>query len=274
MWKSILKGSQNLSLHIVAITVVHCLALAKVLEQTVPTHSVILLGLAVWVIYSTDHLLDSFKLISVPKAGRHYFHYRNSTLMIFTILLVCFLAFYLTIFIPAVTRWIGLGLTVFSVLYFTLIHKYNARFKEFFAAFVFSLGSITPLIQDWDFILDPRIVISFILLFFLVIMNLLVFSIFDLRYDRINGFDSLLQHIGLRKMNNILTVIKILTLIIFAEGFSVSQSENFSLFLLAYLAIYIFLSILHLFPARFSKGNLHQLVGDGIFLAPVIILIV
>ena len=67
----------NLSLDLVAATCICSLFLARVLDQPLPPAVVLALALAVWAIYTADHLLDAWLIPHPASTERHAFHQRH-----------------------------------------------------------------------------------------------------------------------------------------------------------------------------------------------------
>ena len=82
-----------LSLDVVLGACVSTLFVAKYLGVVLPNLVVVALGVAVWVIYTTDHLLDGSKAVSTPLTRRHQFHQKNRKPIFFILVLVMFVGF-------------------------------------------------------------------------------------------------------------------------------------------------------------------------------------
>lgn len=166
-----------------------------------------LLGMAVWCIYTADHLMDARKLPSDHSEGRHYFHliYQKPLLAILGIVsaigliwAVRFFGFSHELFFGA-----GLGVVILSVM--LAVRKLAARqvrLKELSSAIFYVIGiSWLPWYET------PKIDYSWtafgltIMYMGLAYLNLIMLSSLDKDTDSQSGFSSIATHITQEKLN-------------------------------------------------------------------------
>ena len=89
--KKILFYANILSLDVVAGALAGMLFFSDLLGVEVSGKAFVVLALAVWSIYTFDHLWDAKSTKNIPRSDRHYFHYRNFRPMVFAFVLAFFL---------------------------------------------------------------------------------------------------------------------------------------------------------------------------------------
>ena len=159
----------------------------------------VLLGLAVWSIYTADHLVDARKKPMGNLSPRHQFHLKHKIgLIVFLILSILF-GLYLAL---QTFGWgnemmysLILGILIFgSMALVRLAGEALAWLKELSIAVFYVLGiAWIPLLRGEE--LDRNLYTwAFIFLYiFLALINLLILSYLDRDQDRISGFPSSAQ---------------------------------------------------------------------------------
>lgn len=135
---------QSLSIDITAGAVIMTLFVAQVFGVSLDHHMVIGLAIAIWLIYTVDHLLDAKKSKMEAANPRHAFHQKYFKQIIGLALIVFALGLWNLKFLPESTILFGLFLAGTSGIY--LIYSYLSKkpfSKELFAAFVYTAGIVT-----------------------------------------------------------------------------------------------------------------------------------
>lgn len=238
--------------------------------------TIICLGIAVWLIYTMDHLLDGLT-VKNDGALRHVFHRKHRwpifgawTILAFTGLMISFR-------LPVRTMEAGLILSLVVLIYFFLVYQFRARqlyHKELFGAFIYTSGiflpSLTVAEPDWSYFILILIVEFFLLGF----INLLLFARMDLVYDNAQDFGSLPGTIGKDQSNRILIGLFVATgILVSIVAISWKSQPNI---LYGQYILGLMLSVLGCLYLSFKDrpANLQfQLLGDSIFLCPLILLL-
>jgi hypothetical protein len=118
---------------------------SKLLRIELEWHVFLLLGLAVWSIYTADHLLDSRQKTEVDLSPRHHFHlkYKNSLRISLGLVLICGLSLaYYTFDLSSELGWsLILGTLISaSMLLIRLAGRRMAWAKEISIALFYVLG--------------------------------------------------------------------------------------------------------------------------------------
>ena len=178
---------------------------AHVLGLTLNFEIAVVLGLTVWIIYTLDHLMDVKKTNSQPNSLRHVFHFENEKALQIAVGITFVLVLTLLISSPNLQFVIvpGLILAAIIVCCLGLMYFYGkqiAFMKEFLIATFYVSGiALAPY-----FLFEKPIPASFyslVVLYFLVAwVNLLMLSYLDKESDQKDGFDSVINWIGSKKL--------------------------------------------------------------------------
>jgi hypothetical protein len=167
---------------------------SKLLRIELESQVFLLLGLAVWSIYTADHLLDSHKKTEVDLSPRHFFHlkYKNSLRIILVLVLICglILAYY-TFGLGSELVWsliLGTMISV-SMLLIRLGGRSMVWAKEISIALFYVLGiAWIPLLRVKVLDLNWEIIFFLGSYTLLALINLLILSHLDRGYDQRSGF--------------------------------------------------------------------------------------
>lgn len=217
-----------------------------------------LLGIAVWLIYTVDHLRDAERASSSVRE-RYLFHRINDKVLKKAILVVLFLAFFLLFFIPTIIFLGGLVLAILSIFYLFIQHKLSSFFlKELYVSIIYTLGILlVPTLLSGSFQIS-----NFIFLFLLTFINLTIFSWYEREEDMKDGFQSIATQLSNRKLETMLGLLLSIGL-----GLSVMVCNEVHFFFGIGFLIY---SSIYLFPQFFRRHQLYRTLGDGVFLLPII----
>lgn len=217
----------------------------------------VLLAIAIWVIYTVDHIRDSQRAERGDRF-RYLFHKRNKPALLLVGALLGLIALFL---LPKLSSDVLIGgalLSMLSGLYLLLHHRLGKILsKEMFVAAVYSAGILmVPLLHSgfkhWPY---------FILLFFASFINLMLFSRYERGRDLSDGFESLATKLSEQCMSTVI-------LAVLAVGMSVALlfMNKVGFYFLICFALFFGLFA---YPDWFRKQERYRIFGDGIFLLPV-----
>ena len=221
--------------------------------------------IAIWVIYTADHLRDA-KNLENPSMPRHQFHKRNFKAIAWSLGVAVCLGIINLFFIPQRIIFFG-SVTVLVVAVYFIIQKRLSLigFKELVIALVYSASMFLypyALLQfelmDWLMVTELAVI---------ALANLWLISLMEAEMDRRDGTSTILSIISERALRMILFVLLII-FIGFAAIELTSAYQPFQLFIL--LAGVVLLSI-NSFPAFFSKQERYRWIGDAVFFIPLVL---
>ncbi|WP_323755718.1 UbiA family prenyltransferase [Roseivirga sp.] len=267
---------QNLSLDVTAGAIICSLYVAKLLGVRLESSMLIGLGVAIWLIYTIDHLFDAKKGSGSSTNQRHAFHHKYFKQITYTALGIFIVGVVNLYYLPWVTTKLGLILALLVLIYIGSLHllKLNKTWhKEFLAAIIYSFGVfVAPLSLLAH--LDPFVFYIFMVFFLIVLSNLLVFPVFEHESDRSNNIQSIVTIYGnvfVRKLTIVILVFNVLLIvggIVYLNPVMTGArwlSSEYILFVMT-----LVLAMLLIFPSFFQRNDRYRLAGDGIFFFPLI----
>ena len=264
------------SIDVVAGAVICTLFFAKLFQANLPTLLLVTLAMAVWSIYTMDHLWDAQRSPMPSLTLRHHLHFKHRpklTILLFAVLIAGGVLFW---YLPDSTRKMGLILAVSILIYFLTATLWGSKpiyHKELSIAAAYSFGVILgPYTLKQIQMTTPHtlVCIQFAMLAF---SNLLIFSYFDTGLDQKQHFESLSTAIGkgnTRIMAMVMLVAVLMTSIFgfinWYEDTLIRQSQ----WVLALMTIP--LVIISVWDAYFGHRDRYRLLGDITFFIPILIL--
>lgn len=250
------------------------LFIAKLLKVTLPIIDVTLLFLCTLIIYLFDHLIDASTIKSDALTLRHRFfqtYHRSLKIIALTLSL---LAIILLPFLSVNILITGSAICAFVVIYFFILYWQKPKqiyFKEVMIAFIYCVGIFcSPVVHS-----IYQISIPFILLFchflMMAMSNLILFAYFEHHIDTAENHPSIVRYIGRKKSFTIAIFFSLLLIVLdIVIGLLFSNILAFIILVMMPLSIFFILS----FKDFFKKNGLYRLIGDGIFILPIIYLFI
>jgi len=218
----------------------------------------VLLGGAIWLIYTADHLRDAEKS---PKSTRerYRFHQRHKGKLTRACVLVFLCMIPFVLFVPIIVTLGGILLATLSFVYLLIQHRLSATFsKECYVALVYTLGILmVPMLLTQSFRFD-----LVLLLFLLTFLNLIIFSWFEKKDDEQDGFKSIATELEPKQLEKLI-------LILLALGLSMTII-NLSLVSLFFFVGFSIYACMVLRPSLFRKHAMYRVIGDSVFLLPIL----
>ncbi|MEQ6121569.1 hypothetical protein [Reichenbachiella sp. MALMAid0571] len=268
----LLKYIRFLSLDIALGAVVLSIVIAKFIGIEMPLSISLCLGIAIWIIYTLDHLIDAFKSDKVPTIQRHLFHRQHSRLLIVALVVTVFGGLYIVLSLPAITFVYGIILTMLVLVYFGIIYFFKWFYlKEIFVAAVYALGVFVGPVSLNNGQIVPVITMLFLQTFFLALINLILFSYFEYHQDKKDQNPSIVIRIGqektrqlLKMLFSVLLIIQLYSIVDFGADIKILS------FNILFIAMTMVLWTLQAWPVYFGANERYRLIGDGIFFIPTL----
>jgi hypothetical protein len=250
-----------LSLDVVAGAVCSALFFAKVYHTALVSNGALILALTVWIIYSLDHLLDAARMHGKASTGRHIFHQRYFHLILVAVIVAVVVVMILISNLPTfvVMRGVVAGTVVAGYL---VAQKQLYAIKELIAGVLYCAGILVPL-EELNAGMPALITFQF---FCVVLMNLLLFSWFDLDKDVRQKTLSAVAIIGRSRSQWAIIAL-------FGVEFAIALYAGFQRPAL----IVVIMGALHLvimaFDQFFQSRERYRAFADGLFFLPVLYLL-
>ncbi len=256
-----------LSIDVAAGAVICAYFFSRMAAVSIRPAGLAVLGLAVWSIYTCDHLIDARHLQRMASTERHRFHQVHFLNLLIAVLLtlsvICFLLFFIK---PEVFLWGQILLAL--VIVYMVINRYLNYLKELMVAILYCAGIFLPTLAQSDlrfqFLMKPESVIFLLL----VLLNLFLFSWYETDQDKEDGHQSFALHFGPQFTK--LVVVALFLLQGTALTFLFLQSKTLAIPLVM-LMMTVGLLLLLLFPSWFKHAERYRLLGDAVFIFPLIL---
>lgn len=270
---------QNLSLDVTAGAIISSLYVAKLFGVRLEIPMLVGLGVAIWLIYTVDHLFDAKNGNRNSTNGRHAFHQKYFKPMVYVAIMVFLIGAFNLYYLPWVTTKLGLVLAFLVLVYIGSLHLLKLKktwHKEVLAAIIYSFGIfVAPLsiLENWDFF----VFYVFLVFFIIVVINLFVFPIFEYENDRSNNIQSIATLYGkafVRKLTTIILAFNVLLIVcgmVYLNPVMTGARWLDSEYIL--FSMTLVLALLLKFPAFFQRNDRYRFVGDGIFFFPLVYLL-
>jgi len=268
---------QILSLDVVIGAIATAAMAAELLQLTMPWSWWAGLPLAVWVFYTGDHLLDAYRLGKQAHTPRHLFHAKHFIPVFITwcIALVTgsLIAFF---YMPLELIYAGLGIGTLGIIHLTLSIVLRNTIsvwiqKETGVGLIYTLGIWTGPALLASEPVPLTYFLTAIQYFFLALINLLIFSLFELEIDRRDGHTSFVQAIGPARTRRLISGFSILIIII---SLGILNTPDTGLWIYSQVITLLILLLLWLivcFSGWFGKTERYRILGDAVFWLPGII---
>jgi 4-hydroxybenzoate polyprenyltransferase len=189
---------------------------SDLLDVNSPFLTYVLLGLAVWGIYTIDHLLDAKFTGRTAISKRHRFHQQYFKTIIIIWLLLILLGLCLLMLFPQIQFIVLPGSVLALVMVFWMgfirwIGERASWMKEISTAVFYVAGIVlVPVLLAPNEIIDHFFYLFFGAYSVLAWINLLILSFLDREGDRIDGYGSVLVIISKRQLSNLIWILGIL----------------------------------------------------------------
>jgi len=256
-----------LSLDVAFGAVVGSLFFAKIYGVATSAPALISLGVTVWMIYTADRLLDVRDLKGEATSNRHRFHQRNQAKLKYCLAGAMIIEIVLIFFMPRIIIKHGIVLFLIVMIYILLRKRLHIS-KELLVAVLYTMGVVLP---AW-----PEDQMSFamylpILLFFITaLINLIIFSWYEKENDLKDKQDSIATLVDEASIRLMLIVLFAVTFLI---SFFLFFMTAYHFIALVFMAMTVVLLLIFRCRKFFAVRDYHRLLGDAVFLFPIIYLI-
>ncbi|HNP17350.1 MAG TPA: UbiA family prenyltransferase [Fulvivirga sp.] len=234
--------------------------------------TITILGLTVWSIYTFDHLLDSRKGDLKISTERHLFHLKYQRQLSKFILVVLLLIGGLIFLLPTKTLVLGTALGLIVLAYFLSMYLINWKsiiHKELTIAIVYTLGVMVGPLSVFNGVFEAYLMLIIATFFVIVLLNLLIFSIFDSDADSTANFPSLIQRVGDKWSKILIVILSALAVLMLTSIYSLGFRKESGLL----LGMLLILQVIYWFKTNgFIKEN-YRYLGDGVFILPILYLL-
>jgi uncharacterized membrane protein len=275
--KKSLHIARILSLDVVAGAVISSLFIADYLSVKIPPLYLLALALAVWLIYTADHLADARKIKHQAHSSRHRFHQQNFRILLLSLVSIALAGLYLLLYLPPMLTLCGVSGIILVGLYFILIRIFpnSSVFpKEFIISLLYTLGIFLAPVYVYAAYPQAPLLLIFGQYLLIALINLLLISWYEREVDLKDGHSSYVLKVGNKKSRITIRVCVILLYLSVVVGFLLSITDRDLLF--SELIILMMGATLHTIAskqAHFSVGGRYRSLADAVFCYPLLYII-
>lgn len=257
-----------LSIDVAVGAVIGAMFFAKIFTVSVLLPGLISLGLTVWIIYTADHLLDARKLRQTASSERHRFHQKYFKLLLTALIIGVMIDVIQLFYIRKIVFMQGLGLAGIILIY--LLAQRSLKFlKEVTGAILYAGG---VLLIPWSVKTSEATGLQLILITHFALtalINLLLFSWFDKMQDEQDRHSSFATVMGEEITKKSLVLLFFVQALLFSTVLFTAQGRAaIVLMLMNVLLLLIFVR-----RKYFEINDRYRLLGDAVFLLPIIFIL-
>lgn len=238
---------------------------ARIFQIELRPQGLAALGITVWIIYAVDHLLDARQLKKEASTKRHLLHQRNFRAVCTLVAVGVMIDLCLILFIRRQVFVWGMGLAIVVLLYL-LFQRLITPFKEATGALLYAGGVLLPVLSLHITPLSASLLFLMIAFVLTALINLVLFSWFDLEHDRNDTQLSLVTFFGKQNSKRVLSVLFLLQGFLLT-GLLVSTPYKTEALILG--SMNVALVILLVASDWFKQEDIYRQAGDFIFLFPL-----
>lgn len=270
--KRILSIFRILSLDIVLGAVVGSMVLSNYFGASPGVITITTLGISVWVIYTLDHLIDAKRVKGIAHTSRHRFHQKHFKKVFIVWMIAAGTGLYMLTLLPVdILKW-GIRLSIFVLLYFSLIQIAPRRFqvlKEPFAALLYTAGVFLPVLFDGNVTFTGPVTVVLIQYFLIAYLNLIIISSFEVTSDKADGFGSTVLLVRPAHVRNLISALLFVQFVLVAAGMYLGVYELEIVILLMTVSLVLVLYG----QGYFNVNERYRSFSDAIFLYPAFLLL-
>ena len=270
----IYKVLQYLSIDVAIGSIGSSVFAVKVVDAELPTAYWFILPLCVWIIYTSDHLLDAIKLKEQATMERHYFHFLHlKTIGVFLCLAVILSAILILRYLDKEVMMYGLWIYIFILMYLIVNHFVSRIFKFFPREFIIAFGYMAgtwgiPLLSKYTII--SRSDLLFFMNYFIIILAIpLLYSIYEYDADRASGFISFATTFGVKITGMIVLILLTISTFISSVSLFLFQS-NLGILMILMAAV---LFAVFIFRKQLSVNDKYRSISDSVSFLPFLLLL-
>jgi 4-hydroxybenzoate polyprenyltransferase len=253
--------------------------MASVLLDTSPGWAYwVVLPITVWLIYTTDHLIDGYRAGKNARHKRHIFH-RNKlkTLSISIGVLSLFSGYIAFAYLqPGIFRFgIFLGIAVIAYLLLILLMGKRSSIwlpKELLVAAFYTTGIWIPVIMLSEETISQVFFPAF-LFFLLAFEDLILLSLMEMEGDRQQGSSSLALILGGKRTGILLNLLSVIIAIAAALIVLSAVNTSFVRAGLILLLMQLTLSLIYHNSNRLRSDDSYRYLSEAVFFLPALMLI-
>jgi len=259
-----------LSIDIVLGTLASSCFAAKLFGSNPGTIWWITLALTVWLLYTGDHMLDALRHRKKVEREMHYFMLKHRKLVIYSLGVVAVVNFILIInLLDKELFKYALVLAGLVLLFYAMRHVFRKNRilqipGEFFVMLLYMAGTWLGPAVAYEGNFEAGHGMVALIFLGVLLMNLGVISLYDIKLDSRMGIASLANLLGIKATKNLLLGTAIAIYLVSLLQFLVFEMNHFSKYALILTGMGTILLLVLYYPSRFRKNDYFRLAADAV----------
>jgi hypothetical protein len=230
----------------------------------------ITLALTVWLLYTGDHMLDAWKHRKKIERDLHHFMMKNRKTLVWSMILVTAVDILLVFnllnqeFMKYALVLAGLVLIFYAMRH---VFRRNRILKipgELFVLLIYLAGTWLGPVVASRMPLEPGHALVTLIFAGVLLMNLGVISLYDMKLDKRMGLVSMANLLGIKGTRSMLLGTAVAIYLISLLQFLVFEMNRFSQYALIVSGMVTILLLVLYYPSRFRKRDYFRLAADAV----------
>lgn len=248
----------------------------KVLAIQLPSIIYFSLTMAVWLIYTIDHLMDAAKMQQKAITPRHVFHQKYYKELLCSWLVLFVVTGFLSLaYLPIQTIKFGMIATILVVVHLVLVNMLGTKIsilvqKELGVAITYSVGVVVGPLSMMNTM--PKY-LWWVMgqLFLYAFINLLEFSYFERDVDKKQDQTSIARSLGTQQLEIIIYIMLAVGALV--NFYCLAYFTSMVVIQLVLSTMYGVLTLVFIKKQIFAANERYRTWGDGVFLFPVVLVL-
>jgi hypothetical protein len=240
----------------------------------------ITLALTVWLLYTADHMLDAWRHRKKIERDLHYFMMKNRKTLVWSMGVVTFVNIMLIFnLLDQELMKYALFLAGVVLLFYAMRHVFRKNRilqipGEFFVMLLYMAGTWLGPAVAFEGGFDTGHGMIALIFLGVLMMNLGVISLYDIKLDSRMGIASLANLFGIKRTRNLLLGTAIAIYLVSLLQFLVFEMDRYSQYALILTGMTTILLLVLYYPSRFRKNDYFRLAADAVLMMGFLALLI
>ena len=230
----------------------------------------ITLALTVWLLYTGDHMLDAWRNRKKIERELHFFMNKNRRTMIWSmgVVTVADMLLIFNLLDPGLMKY-ALVLAGLVLLFYAMRHVFRKNRVlfipgEFFVLFIYMAGTWLGPVSAVENGFVPSQWLIALIFAGVLLMNLGVISLYDIKLDNRLGIGSLASTLGQKRTRGLLVGTSVAIYLVSLLQFLVFEMDRYFKYALILAGMATILLLVLLYPSRFRRNDYYRLAADAV----------
>jgi len=165
-------------------------------------------------------------------------------------------------------------LTLLVVAYFIIFNSSKIRMpKEFMGGLIYTVGIFIAPVTAVNYQFDVDIILLFTEFLIIAWMNLFLFSLMEIDVDILDGHQSIARKWGKKRVTTLINYMFLGFIILILPSLTFGMNQDFLIYQLLLTVMGSTLYLIFLKRKYLRIGERYRIIGDAVFILPIILLI-